>query len=222
MVAAHPDDEILGCGGTIARHVAEGDQVSILIVAEGATARGENGEVVGVELAALKEAAAQAARVLGAENPIMLGLPDNRLDSIPLLDIIHSIESVITKTAPSVIYTHHHGDLNIDHHIVHSAVLTACRPLPAQSVRQIFTFETVSSTEWAIVTPNHQFSPTRFVNIGETMDKKIKALSCYHMEMRPFPHARSIDAVEALAKLRGSSVGLVAAEAFQVIRDIHT
>ena len=220
VVAAHPDDEILGCGGVLARHAAEGDTVHILIVAEGATARDSERDPHGreAELAALGAAASRAAAAIGAEEPRMLGLPDNRLDTLPLLDVIKPIEAVIEAVAPEIVYTHHAGDLNVDHRIVHQATVTACRPLPGSPVRALYAFETVSSTEWQ--TAGETFRPQRWVDIEPFLDRKLRALNAYQAEMRPFPHARSREAVEALARVRGTAVGLKAAECFVVVREV--
>lgn len=219
VVAAHPDDEILGVGGTMARHAAEGAQVRVLIVAEGATSRhaSRNEGLAGEERTALQAAAATAAAIVGSQPPLFLGLPDNRLDGLELLDIVKPIEAVVAEAAPELVYTHHVGDLNIDHRIVHRAVLTACRPQPGSPVRGIYCFETVSSTEWAGAAT---FSPTRFVDITPFMDRKMEAVEAYGSEMRAFPHARSRDAVRALAQWRGATVGHPLCEAFEVLREI--
>jgi LmbE family N-acetylglucosaminyl deacetylase len=221
-VAAHPDDEILGCGGILARHADAGDDVHVLIVAEGATSRDDRRDAAGRcdEMAGLRQAARAAAGVLGAHPPVFLGLPDNRLDQLALLDVVKAIEAVVAPLAPAVVYTHHGGDLNIDHRIVHQATLTACRPLPGSSVEAIFAFETLSSTEWASPASGDAFRPTRFVDISGQLERKLKALRCYAGEMRAFPHARSEDAIEALARVRGSSAGIEAAEALAVIRQV--
>lgn len=221
IIAAHPDDEVLGCGGTIAHHAAQGDDVHILIIAEGSASRDTSLVVKGhhVEIKQLRQAAQKAASTLGARPPIFLGLPDNRLDSLDLLDIIKKIEKVIGDILPQTVYTHHYSDLNIDHRITFQAVTTACRPLPGTSVTEIYAFETVSSTEWS-TPPMQPFTPNHFVSIENFIDKKINALRAYKSEMRPFPHARSIEAVKALATLRGASVGIRTAEAFIVIRKI--
>jgi len=217
IVAAHPDDEVLGCGGTIAKHTAAGDDVHILIVAEGATSRdGTSQEIVSI----LKECAAEAALILGAKPPIMLGFPDNRLDSMDRLDVIKAIEGHVDKIGPNTIYTHHGGDLNIDHRIVHEAVITACRPVPGSRVKQVFSFETVSSTEWATPSIGQEFSPNHFVRISAQMETKFHAIEAYKTEMRPFPHARSLKSVAALARLRGSQVGVEEAEAFRTELEI--
>ena len=217
VIAAHPDDEILGCGATMARHAAAGDEVHVLIVGEGETSRGAGGDAVADRGAAAKA----AAKAVGAHAPRMLGLPDNRLDSLALLDIVQPIEKAIDAVRPDTVYTHHAGDLNIDHRIVHQATVTACRPLPGQRIRALYAFEVLSSTEWSgQVGP--AFAPNCFVDVVDHMEQKLTALRCYDSEMRPFPHARSYEAVQALATLRGASAGLAAAEAFLVIRLIET
>ncbi len=219
VVAAHPDDEVIGCGGTTARHAATDDSVHILILADGVTARaGEESSAAQVEARA--EAARAAARVLGAEPPRFAGFPDNRLDSVPLLDVVKTVEAVVGEVRPSIVYTHHGGDLNVDHRIVHQAVVTACRPLPETPVRSLYAFETVSSTEWAPETLGQSFRPTRFVDIATHLDRKLQALESYTSEMRSFPHPRSRENVVALARHRGACAGIAAAEAFMVIREI--
>jgi len=218
VVAAHPDDEVLGCGGTLARHAAAGDSVDVLIVAEGATSRqpGSPGSAT-AQPAGLASAAAAAARALGARPPKLLGLPDNRLDSLDLLDLVQAVEAVVGEIRPEIIYTHHGGDLNVDHALVHRAVRTAARPLPGSPVRAIYAFETVSSTEWGGGAVGAPFEPTRFVDIAANLDVKLQALRCYDVEMRPFPHPRSYEAVEAGARCAGAAVGLEAAERFVVV-----
>ena len=224
VVAAHPDDELLGCAGTLARHAAAGDRVHILILAEGATARDPSRDAGGrqEELRALELAACKAAGFLGAEPPRFAGFPDNRMDSRPVLDVTKAVEAVVEEVKPSVVYTHHGGDLNRDHRILHEAVVTACRPLPGRSIRRLLAFETLSSTEWASEAVGPAFRPRHFVDISATLAVKLRALACYAGEMRPFPHPRSAEAVTALAALRGSQAGLIAAEAFDVIFEIET
>jgi N-acetylglucosamine malate deacetylase 1 len=215
-IVAHADDEVLGAGGTLARLAHGGETVHILILADGVGARGTT---AGAEQRAA--AARRAATCLGAHDPILLGLPDNRLDNLDLLDITQQIERVIDRMQPHDIYTHHAGDLNIDHAICHRAVLTACRPIPGRSIRRIFAMEVVSSTEWGAPSAQTAFLPSRFVDIAGFMKQKRAALEAYAEEMRPFPHARSYEAVEALAHWRGASAGMHAAEAFMVVRDLE-
>jgi LmbE family N-acetylglucosaminyl deacetylase len=222
VVAAHPDDEILGCGATIARHADNGDRVHILIMGEGATSRGESGEhgSFDTEIGALQNAARQAAVVLGAESPRFACFPDNRMDSLDLLDVIKVVEKTMSEIHPDIVYTHHGNDLNIDHRLTHNAVATACRPVPGASVAAFYTFETVSSTEWSTGLLDRPFNPNRYVDVEQQIDRKFAALQCYQSELRPYPHARSIEAIRALASLRGAQVGMRSAEAFMVIREL--
>jgi LmbE family N-acetylglucosaminyl deacetylase len=215
-VAAHPDDEVLGCGGTLARHAAAGDVVHVCLVAEGLTSRGN--ATGGAELAELAATARRADALLGVRETRLLGLPDNRLDELPRLEVIQCIERVIAEVGPDIVYTHAAADLNIDHQIVHEAVLTACRPVPGQRVKRILCFEVPSSTEWRGAGSAVPFQPNWFVDIGATVSAKLAALGEYAGEMRPWPHARSIEACEHLARWRGASVGVAAAEAFMLAR----
>jgi LmbE family N-acetylglucosaminyl deacetylase len=221
-VAAHPDDEVLGPGGTLARHAAEGDAVHILLLSEGATGRDQSRDTSARagELEALRAAARSVATVLGAAPPRFAGLPDNRMDSLDLLDVIKAVEGVVDELAPEIVYTHHGGDLNVDHRLTHQAVVTACRPIPGASVRAIYGFETLSSTEWASPDSTTPFQPQRFVDISPHLETKLRALEAYEVEMRPFPHPRSVEGVTALARLRGATVGVAAAEAFRVVREL--
>jgi LmbE family N-acetylglucosaminyl deacetylase len=215
VVAAHPDDEVLGCGGTLARHAENGDKVHVLILADGETSRQQAGEV-----SERWACADRAANILGIRLHKILGFPDNQLDKIALLEVVREIELAISQLKPTVVYTHHGGDLNIDHQIACRAVMTACRPLPGSTVNAIYTFETVSSTEWGVPQLDPMFMPVRVVDISDTMQKKMAALQCYDAEMRPFPHARSYEAIEHLARLRGTQSGIKAAEVFGVMRQI--
>jgi LmbE family N-acetylglucosaminyl deacetylase len=222
VVAAHPDDEVLGCGGTMARHAAAGDEVRVLILAEGATSRRAKREPARDRdaLAGLGRAAMLAAKRLGIAHTELEKFPDNRMDGVDLLDVVKAIESRVAKFRPEVVYTHHAADLNVDHRVAHQAVLTACRPLPGATVARILCFEVPSSTEWQSPAGGH-FAPDWFVDISRTLQAKIKALQAYAGEMRPWPHARSLRAVEHLARWRGASAGLEAAEAFVLARAIE-
>ena len=214
VVAAHTDDEALGCGGTIAKHVAQGDRVCVVFLADGVTSRS------GASAQKLDErtsAARRAQEILGIKKSFMLGFPDNRMDTVPLLDIVQRLEAVIDDVQPEIVYTHHNGDLNIDHQITHQAVLTACRPVPGSSVREIYAFEVLSSTEWN--TPYLlPFIANVFVDISNHLETKMNALNAYALEMREPPHSRSVINAKRLAQLRGSCVGIDAAEAMMAIR----
>jgi N-acetylglucosamine malate deacetylase 1 len=215
VVAAHPDDDVLGCGGTMARHVNNGDIVHVLFLADGVTSRTS---AIGEEqyIDSRNNCAHMAAEVLGVQRPVFLGFPDNKMDTVPLLDVVQTIETYIYKVKPSIVYTHYSEDLNIDHQITHKAVITACRPKPEFCVRKIFSFEVLSSSEWGV--GGNKFSPNYFIDISETLDKKILALREYKDEMLDFPNSRSIESIEALATIRGGSVGMFAAEGFIVER----
>lgn len=210
IIAAHPDDEALGCGGTIARHVAGGDEVHLLFVADGETARAMHAKPN------RNYAADAAGRVLGVKTTAFLDLRDQMLDTKPLLEITQLIEAIVSRVQPTIVYTHHAGDLNRDHQIVHLAAMTALRPVPGSTCRAIYAFEVLSSTEWGT-----GFAPNHFVDISDGfMDLKLDALKCYDEEMRPPPHTRSYENVEALAEVRGASVGVPFAEAFVTMRSV--
>lgn len=222
VVAAHPDDEVLGCGGTIARHADAGDQVHVLIVAEGATSRQEKRDRLQAckELSGLALAAQTAGSILGAAGVELLDLPDNRLDSLDRLDLIKHIEQHIERHEPQVVYVHHAGDVNVDHRRLHEAVVTACRPTPNQPVQKLLSFEVPSSSEWQPPGSGAVFQPNYFVNISAQWQRKHEALMAYSSEMRPWPHARSLEAVEHLARWRGAQVGIETAEAFCLLRHV--
>lgn len=215
VVAAHPDDEVLGCGGTIAKHSEEGVEVHILFMADGEGAR--QPEKMADAVQQRQQAAAKAALCLGAQPPRFLGLPDNRMDEIPLLEIVQRLERHIAEIEPFRIYTHHGGDLNIDHRLTHQAVLTACRPVPGCSVQDILTFETSSSTEWGSQC-KPAFRPMAWMNVSSVHQRWLAALECYIEELRPAPHPRSSSALVARVQWRGSTIGVDMAEAFQVER----
>jgi LmbE family N-acetylglucosaminyl deacetylase len=222
IIAAHPDDEVLGCGGTIARLAAQGEEVHILILATGLTSR------VGFDVAkdadALKihlERARRAGALLGAKNVNFAGFPDQKMDTLPLLEITHRIEAEIELVKPQTIFTHHGGDLNMDHAITFRATLTATRPMPRSVVRSVYAYEVPSSTEWAFQKFEPKFQPNLFHDITETLPKKIGAMRIYESEMRPFPHPRSPQGLKANAEKWGATSGTEAAEAFQIIYDIR-
>ena len=223
VVAAHPDDEVLGCGGTMARMADEGWDVSVLILAEGATSRAEKRDrgAHASDLSALAESARRAAGILGATGVELADFPDNRMDGVELLDVVQRIEEVIAKVRPVRVLTHRLGDVNVDHTVVHHAVAAACRPLPASSVAEVLYFEVPSSTEWRFAHATPAFAPNLFVDIESSLDRKLRALEAYASEMRPFPHPRSIQAVEHLARWRGATVGRRAAEAFEISRRVE-
>jgi len=215
VVVAHPDDEVLGCGGTIAKHVANKDEVHVLFLTSGVGSRGK----VESELDERETAKENAKKVLNYKEGIQLDFPDNSTDIVPLLQVVKEVEVYIRKIEPKIVYTHFHGDLNIDHRVCFNAVITATRATPDSSVKEIYGFEVLSSTEWQL-NPSLVFSPQYFNDISKYIKIKIDSLREYNYEMRAEPHTRSYDHVITLAKHRGSIIGTEYAEAFQVYKII--
>jgi LmbE family N-acetylglucosaminyl deacetylase len=194
----------------MARHADEGDSVSVLILFGDGTGRD----------AARRRNAERAAAILGALPPRFSGLPENRGDTLPMLEVVSIIERCSEELRPEVVYVCHGGNLNVDHQVTFRSALTALRPLPTSSVKAIYTYEILSSTDWAPVTERFAFQPNRFVSITKQLSRKAQALEAYQDEMRPVPHSRSHSGALHLAALRGGTAGLEAAEAFCVVREI--
>ncbi|SDC55437.1 N-acetylglucosaminyl deacetylase, LmbE family [Paenibacillus sp. UNCCL117] len=210
VFAAHPDDEILGVGGTIRKLIIEGASVISVILAHG---RKE-------EQKRISTCIEEANRQIGVSQVIFLGLPNLEMETIPLYTINQEIEKLLRTYTPEMVFTHHYGDLNKDHQITFQAVFTSCRPLPGYSPAELLCFETPSSTEWMAPFPEQSFKPNFFVNISETLSEKLRALRHYQIEMRLYPHPRSYEGVKHLAAVRGITIGVPHAEAFEVIRRI--
>jgi LmbE family N-acetylglucosaminyl deacetylase len=215
-VAAHPDDETLGAGGTMAWHAARGDTVWVCVLTDGVTSRHDQ-----VELQS--ECAGRACGVLGVERLVMVGLPDQRLDTLCQLDVITPIEQCIAELAPDVVLTHFPGDVNEDHRIVARATMVAARPVAGTSVRRVCAFQIPSSTDWAPPIPGSVFTPNLYVDISDTLETKLIAMKAYAdtyvSEVRPFPHPRSIEALTAYAHGHGVASGMLAAEPFMLLRE---
>lgn len=214
IVAAHPDDETLGAGGSIARHIENGDLVKVVILGTGIASRNEDN--LEEKLKELRENSKNALKVIGVEDVLFYDYPDNRFDTVPLLEIIKTIENNIDEFKPNIIYTHNYNDLNIDHRITYEAVITATRPVKDYP-EEILSFEVLSSTEWKFGSQG-VFCPNYFIDITKTFDKKLDALREYKTEMREPPHPRSLEIVTALSRLRGSMSNTKYAEAFEMIR----
>ena len=218
-IFAHPDDEVLGAGATLARLADEGAEVRILILATGLESRGKADPAT---IQSLREQGRAAAEILGAAAIEFADFPDNRMDTVALHDIIRRVEAfaeTFDADGPETIFTHHGGDLNIDHRLTHQAVLTAFRPLPGTGSREIVASEVNSSTEWA-APPLAPFVPTVFVDVTATVRRKADALAAYEGELRDWPHPRSVEGVHALARTRGMQCGSDAAEAFALVRRV--
>lgn len=215
-VAAHPDDETLGAGGTMAWHAARGDTVWVCILTEGVTSRHDR---VDQQL----DCARRACDALGVEKLILVGLPDQRLDTLSLLDVIAPIEQCIEDLQADVVLTHFGGDVNEDHRLVSRATMVATRPVPGTPVKRVCSFEIPSSTDWAPPVPGSVFAPNLFVDITDTLETKLTAMRAYadtyRSEVRPYPHPRSMEALTAYAQRSGAVSGLLAAEPFMLLRE---
>jgi len=213
VIAAHPDDEVLGAGATIAKLSKEGHEVKILIFGEGPASRES------IEHTSIKKQAISAAKTLGAELIDVLSYPDNQLDKFTILDLARAIEAEVKRFTPELVLTHHFGDLNQDHGQIAKATFVACRPAANGSV-EIWCYEVPSSTDW-IVIPQDRFNPNLFVSIDESSwELKIQAMSEYKSELRVFPHPRSAEALDALSKVRGAQAGINRSEAFWLARKV--
>jgi LmbE family N-acetylglucosaminyl deacetylase len=220
ILAAHPDDEVLGCGGTVAKLVDQGSIVHVAFLADGVFSRVEDKMARQDELFIRRAAAKKACCILGIKSIFFGDFPDNRMDTVALLDITKVLEKLIAEYKPEVVFTHHSSDLNIDHRRMHQATVTACRPQRGHPVKTLLCFEVPSSTEWQISGSESVFAPNWFVDISDTIDRKLAALDAYDAELRDWPHPRSRQGVEHLAHWRGATVGVDAAEAFMLGRQL--
>lgn len=231
VVAAHPDDEVLGMGGTMLKHALKNDKVYVIYLTSGIISRRSvnfknmpkydlnknEQKKIEKQIDELKKDAKNACKILKVHKQKFYDFPDNEMDSVPLLKIVKAIEKEIYEIEPFRVYTNNYGDLNIDHKIVFNATLTACRPFRSH-VKELMCFEVPSSTEWNYPI---DFSPNYFVNIYSHLEKKVKALSMYKNEKRNFPHPRSSENIRINAKKWGIVSGINAAEAFKIIRIIE-
>lgn len=220
ILAAHPDDEVLGCGGTIAKLAQQGATIHVAFLADGVSSRSSDPKAQQAELASRRIAVQKASDILGVKSVSFGDFPDNRMDTIALLDIIKPIEALVAKFQADMVFTHHAGDLNIDHRRIHEAVGVACRPQCGHPVKTLLCFEVPSSTEWQLSGSAQTFAPNWFVDISDTLDRKLVALEAYAAELRPWPHPRSRQGIEHLARWRGAIVGVDAAEAFMLGRQL--
>jgi len=217
VIAAHPDDETLGMGGTIAKHTSKGDVVHVIIITDGSSSQYQNYKEM---IKKKKNEVKKAMKILGAGKIEFNTLPDMKLDTVPHVEINSIIEKKIEKYKPSTIYTHHWGDINKDHQLVFESTMVSVRPNPNQPVKEIYTYETPSSTEWNTIEASKIFKPNVFVDTTKYIDKKIKAVEAYETELRPYPHPRSPEAIETYDKRNGITIGTQYAERFYLIRKI--
>lgn len=217
VIAPHPDDEVLGCGGTIVKHSQQGNEVHLCVVTKAYPP-----EWPEAEIEKRREEVFKSNEVLGIKKTHFLDLPTVKLDTIPQKDINALITKVITDVNPEILYIPNKGDVNSDHKIVFNAAMIAVRPRNSTPVQRVLSYETLSETEWSAPDPQESFIPNVFVDITATLETKLKAMSQYKLELKEFPHPRSLEAISAQAKLRGSTIGRAAAEAFMLIREIQS
>ena len=221
IVVAHPDDEVLAMGGTICYYKKLNYKVCAMYFSDGISSRKYNSKVrMAIDAKKREEASEKAAKLLGFEWVFKGNFQDNAMDKEPLLKYINVIEKVKRSIKPSKVYTHSPTDLNVDHRIISEATLTAFRPQPGESCSEIASFEIPSSTDYSHYKFSGSFSPNKFIDISKFIDAKLKALSFYKSELRPYPHSRSLEGIKLLSQYRGVQVGINNAEAFEVFRKI--
>tara|TARA_B100001057_G_scaffold161797_1_gene162489 strand:+ start:7875 stop:8555 length:681 start_codon:yes stop_codon:yes gene_type:complete len=218
ILVAHTDDETIGCGGTICKHIEDGYKVFAMSFTDGVSARSTKSKILKKDR---NLSAKKASKFLGFKWIKNLNFPDNQLDKIPLLKIIKEIEKIKNKIKPSIVYTHNFTDLNIDHKLIAEATLTAFRPTPDSKLLELRTFEVPSATDYSLLKHRKNFVPNLFVDISKFWKKKINALKIYKTEIKKKPHSRSYEGITNLAKIRGNQSGLKFAEGFEIIRKIY-
>jgi len=231
VIAAHPDDEVLGMGGTIKKLAKNNDKIKIVIPATGIAARRSTNfqnntnyrinekakKIIEYQIKEIRSQAKRAAKILGVNDIEFLDFPDNEMDTVSNLKITKTVESIINKFKPNKIFTHSPFDVNIDHRLIYQATLTATRPNSQRNVEEVYSFEVPSSTEWSFPT---SFQPNVFIDISKELKVKLKAMNMYKKEVKPFPHPRSLKTLEHIAKRWGSVSGFSAAEAFYLVRQL--
>ena len=232
VFAAHPDDEILGMGGTIKKYSKKGHNVSVVILATGIFARRSTSyrnspkyssdkktqQIAKKQLEKLRNDAKRANKIVGVKNLDLCDFPDNEMDIISNLEVTKKIEEKIKKYNPSIVFTHSSSDINVDHRIIYNATITATRPMENSKINKVISYEVPSSTEWNFPSV---FSPNIFIDIYHELSFKLKAMACYKDELRKFPHPRSLKGLEIIAKRWGTVSGYKAAEAFSLVRELN-
>jgi len=213
VIATHPDDEVLGCGGTIAKHTKQGDETYLCIVTKGYTPDWSE-----EFLKKRKNEIEKANKILGIKKTFFLDFPTVKLDTIPQKELNDALSKIVDEVKPEIVYIPHKGDLNKDHRLVFEAVLVAVRPVSRCRIKKLLSYETLSETTWG--SPIKDFTPNVYVDISGTLEKKIEAMKAYEGEIKQYPHPRSLEMINILAKMRGSECGLDAAEAFMLIREV--
>jgi len=215
VIAPHPDDEVLGCGGTLAKHAKIGDDVYLCIVTRAYTPDWSEKFIKNRE----KEVS-KVNKILGIKKTYFLDFPTVKLDTVPQKELNDAISKVVNKVGPDTVYIPHRGDVNKDHRIVFETAMVALRPKPGSTAKRVLSYETLSETEWAVPSKEDAFIPNVHVDISDTLKTKLSAMSAYKSELKGYPHPRSIGGISSLAKKRGTEVGLKAAEAFMLMREV--
>jgi LmbE family N-acetylglucosaminyl deacetylase len=216
VIAPHPDDEVLGVGGTMLRHLARGDAVHVVICTKGREAR------FGAQQVAKVQAEARAAHaMLGLTGSHFLDLPAAELDTVPGAEINAGLHRVLEQVRPEVVYVPHLGDVHRDHQIIFQSAMVCCRPVVGQCVRRILAYETVSETDWYAAPMTPAFTPNAFVDIALYIEKKLAVCAAYASQIRPSPDQRSLEAIRALARTRGHAMALPYAEGFMLVRSVE-
>ena len=216
IIAPHPDDEVLGCGGTIVKHVSKGDEVVLCVVTKAYPPEWSE-----TELKQRKEEVLRVNRILNIQKTYFLDLPTVKLDTIPQKELNDSIFHIIDEVKPEVIYAPYKGDLNKDHQLVFDAVMVATKPKLDNMIKELLCYETLSETEWSAHVSHNAFIPNVWVDISTTLETKLKAMSEYKSEIKEFPHPRSLKGISILSQVRGTAIGVEAAEAFMLIREVE-
>ncbi len=216
VIAPHADDEVLGCGATMKKHALQGDLVHVLIATNASVGAPELFRPEQVE--AIRAEALKAHRVLGVTQTHFAEFPAPRLSSSPAYPISNHLSSLVQTLSPDVVYLPHPGDLHEDHRVVYRAALVALRPGRSSCPSEVYCYETLSETEWAPVQGDERFEPNVFVDVSHCFEAKLEAMRCFQSQLMEFPHSRSLEALEALAKLRGATVHVSRAEAFELER----
>lgn len=215
IIAAHPDDEAIGCGATIIKAKEQGHEIHLLYMTDGISSRNNLSEE---EHYTRKLQSNLVNELIHPKTFLNLDFPDNQMDKVSLLEIIKKIEDFLLEVKADIVITHTNSELNIDHQLTHRAVMTATRPGSLTFVKKVLGFEVASSTEWSLL--NNYFQPTYFIDVTDFIEKKVNFLKCYNAELRKFPHPRSIENIKCLAQLRGASICVNYAEAFVVLREL--
>jgi LmbE family N-acetylglucosaminyl deacetylase len=218
ILAPHADDEVLGCAGAVRRHVVGGDRVTVAVLTNAAVGAPDLYSQESIDH--IRGEARKAHGLLGVAATIFEDFPAPRLDQFPLHRLADRVSQIISECAADTLYVPFYADVHVDHRVVFDAAVVASRPVPGQRVRRVYCYETLSETEWAAPTSGNAFLPVRYVNIEGHLEDKLAAMKCFASQVKPFPHPRSLEAIRALAELRGSQCGCRAAEAFWVVREI--